>query len=78
MRGLRTFGIASSGEYLARMMRVDASVHRIMHAYLVAFMLILVFLVCTWQIDGRSGCESKEVPGVQVDLTNGSSSLTLV
>ena len=24
--------------------------HRIMNAYLVAFMLILVFLVCTWQV----------------------------
>ena len=31
------------------MMRVGASIHRIMHVHLVAFMLILVFLVCTWQ-----------------------------
>ena len=32
------------------MVRVDASMQRIMHVYLVAFMLILVFLVCTWQV----------------------------
>ena len=32
-------------------MRVDASMHRTMHVYLVVvFMLILVFLVCTWQV----------------------------
>ena len=36
--------------WVARMMRVGASIHRIMHVYLVAFMLILVFLVCTWQV----------------------------